>query len=195
MESEHCWNAERPLLHHEILLVLIVHPPLQQLCSEQNNYDRGFGCQGKKLKPAPKPAEAQPRSRSSTLGNAWIFFPHLNKMSKMYLMRSSPLTNEAVICQKGKSAVNLVRAHPLTPCQHALRFISEWGWAGRCAARGWTAIYSDLGELRIKVLSWGFSSSPPLLSVGFGGVFQTKNTRDAPGKGRMPGMWGHVPQC
>lgn len=89
-------------------------------------------------------------------------------------MRSSPLSNEAVICQKGKSAVNLVRAHPLTPCQHALRFISERRWSGRCAARGWTAIYSHLGELRIKELSWGSSSSPPLFLVGSWGVFQTE---------------------
>lgn len=78
--------------------------------------------------------KTQPHSHSSTLGNTRGFSPPLNKMSKMYLMRSSPCTNEAVICQKGKCAVNLVRAHPLTPCQHALQFISELGWAGRCGA-------------------------------------------------------------
>lgn len=73
---------------------------------------RDFGAKAKKKitqAQLPKPAKPEPRSRSGTLGYTRILFyspPSLNKMSKMYLMRSSPVTNEAVICQKGKS-VNL----------------------------------------------------------------------------------------
>jgi len=93
----------------------------------------------KKMKTQPQPPNLRRLSRTRTpacLVSRGFYSPP-PQMSKMDLMRSSPLTNEAVICQKGKSAVNLVRAHPLTPRQPALRL------AGR---RGRTAIYSGRGK-------------------------------------------------
>lgn len=75
---------------------------------------RDFGAKVKKKKNTTQPQPPNLRKLSRTRAPAhsasrgfYFFFPPLNKMSKMYLMRSSPLTNEAVICQKGKSAVNL----------------------------------------------------------------------------------------
>lgn len=73
---------------------------------------RDFGAKAKKkITQAQLPnlrsqSRAHAPARSATRGFYFISPPSLNKMSKMYLMRSSPVTNEAVICQKGKS-VNL----------------------------------------------------------------------------------------
>lgn len=92
---------------------------------------RNFGAKAKKkknLNPSPQTCEG---SAALALQRAWHHEdPPPPQMSKMYLMRSSSLTNEGVICQKGKSAVNLVRAHPLTPCQHALQLAGSWAGGG-----------------------------------------------------------------
>lgn len=133
-----------------------ISPP-QQLCSGVNNYGKGLWSQRKKK--ITQPQLPKPHSRSGTLGYTRIFnffSPPLNKMSKMYLMRSSPVTNEAVICQKGK--ICKLRAHPLTPCQQQ---------RGAGSRRGRSATYSGRGELshpkpcRRRV--WGCSAKNNLM--------------------------------
>lgn len=114
---------------------LASHP--QQLCLEWNNYEKGLWCQSEKKQHKNNKTKLQPPNlrrlgcarapaRSASRGFYFLFLP-LNKMSKMYLMRSSPLTNEAVICQKRKMCYKLSQSSSsdFSPARS-----SSGSWAG-----------------------------------------------------------------